>query len=200
MSQALFPASYPALKTVVLNGSLHKPSRTQVLLDHVGNALARHVALDRQSIELADIATEVGSALYPQQLPARAREAVAAIEAAEFLIVGSPVYRGSVPGLFKHLLDLIGMESLVGKPVLLAATGGSPRHSLVLDHQLRPLFAFFQTLTLPIGVYSVSQDIDNGQIVDAALRERVELAATLAAPALQGLVQRKAGLPPSAAV
>ena len=60
------------------------------------------------------------------------------IESADALIVATPVYRGSYTGLFKHLFDLVDHEALIGTPVLLAATGGSDRHSLVIDHQFGP--------------------------------------------------------------
>lgn len=73
------------------------------------------------------------------------------IESADLLLVASPVYRGSYPGLLKHLFDLIDLNALIDTPVLLAATGGTERHALVLDHQLRPLFSFFQAITLPSG-------------------------------------------------
>ena len=65
-----------------------------------------------------------------------------------------PGLPGSFTGLFKHLFDFVGQYALVGTPVLVAATGGGERHALILEHQLRPLFGFFQALTLPIGVYA----------------------------------------------
>ncbi|SHF13259.1 FMN reductase [Lampropedia hyalina DSM 16112] len=180
-----------SLRTVVLNGSLHKPSRTQVLLHSVHGALNEYLPLETQFIELVDLVPHIGTALSTQNLHPQAQQAIAAIEEADFLIVGSPVFRGSIPGLLKHLFDLIQLEALVGKPVLLAATGGSQRHSLVIDHQLRPLLAFFQSLILPIGVYGTQQEIDGGRIVDDALRSRIQLTAQLALPTLRDLAQRK---------
>ena len=69
-------------------------------------------------------------------------------------------------------------------PVLLAATGGSDRHALVIDHQLRPLFSFFQARTLPLGVYASEQDFSGYEISSNALRERIALAAARALPLL----------------
>ncbi|MNN17392.1 NAD(P)H-dependent FAD/FMN reductase [compost metagenome] len=101
-------------------------------------------------------------------------------------MVATPVYRGSYPGQFKHLFDLVDLNALVDTPVLLAATGGSDRHALVLDHQLRPLFSFFQALTLPIGVYASEADFQNYQITSETLRARIALAAERAAPLFAG--------------
>ena len=72
--------------------------------------------------------------------------------------MASPVYRASFTGLFKHLFDFVGQYALFDKPGLLAATGGTDRHALIIEHQFRPLFAFFQALTLPIGVYAKDSD------------------------------------------
>jgi len=178
------------LKTVIVNGSLSRPSRTRVLLDALHERLAEQLPLKVQTIDLVDLLPDVGAALSQDALSPKALQAVQAIEQADFLVVGSPVFRASLPGLLKHLFDLVGQHALQGTPVLLAATGGSQRHSLVLDHQLRPLFGFFCALPLPLGVYATPQDIQDGEIASDALRQHIELAVGLATPVLQGVRQR----------
>ena len=101
-------------------------------------------------------------------------QAIEAIEQADFLIVGAPVFRASLPGLLKHLFDLVDYQSLKGVPVVLAATGGSERHALMIDHQLRPLFAFFQAHTLPYGLYASVESFDDQRLADPAQFERIE--------------------------
>ncbi|MFP5392960.1 MAG: NAD(P)H-dependent oxidoreductase, partial [Gammaproteobacteria bacterium] len=103
---------------------------------------------------------------------------------ADLLVVATPVYRASFTGLFKHLFDFVHHETLFDVPVLLAATGGSERHALVIDHQLRPLFSFFQALTLPIGVYASEADFSNYRISSPALHARIALAVERARPYL----------------
>ncbi|MBB5399817.1 MsuE subfamily FMN reductase [Paraburkholderia sp. JPY162] len=105
-----------------------------------------------------------------------------AIETADALIVASPVYRASYTGLFKHLFDLVHHETLFDVPVLLAATGGSERHALVIDHQLRPLLSFFQAHTLPLGVYGSEADFNDHRVSSPLLSERIALAIERAAP------------------
>lgn len=177
------------LKTVIVNGGLNRPSRTRTLLDALQDRLSEEVPLDVEFVDLVDLIDDIGTQLWRDKLPERALKAIRSIEQAEFLIVGTPVFRGSLPGLFKHLFDLVDLQALDGKPVLLAATGGSARHSLVIDHQLRPLFGFFQALTLPIGVYATPEDIQDGQVIGGALLQRVELTVKLAAPVLQALAR-----------
>ncbi|MCE4053890.1 FMN reductase [Pseudomonas sp. Au-Pse12] len=167
------------LNVVALSGGTWRPSRTLVLTQALLAELSGHLSFNSHLIELGDIARPVGAALSRQELPAEVEAELQAIENADLLIVAAPVYRGSYPGLLKHLFDL---NALIDTPVLLAATGGSERHALVLDHQLRPLFSFFQALTLPIGVYATEADFSDYQITSDLLRARIQLAAERAAP------------------
>lgn len=175
------------LNLVVVSGSPFRPSRTRVLLDALRNSLERAFRVRTRVVELADLVQDIGPALSRDGLSIRTEETLRAIEQADVLIVGAPVFRGSVPGLFKHLFDLLAIDALVGKPVLLAATGGSPRHALVIDHQLRPLFSFFQSLVLPSGAYATPSDFTDYDITDPALKERIELVIDQAVPVIAAL-------------
>ncbi|MET4579258.1 FMN reductase [Ottowia thiooxydans] len=170
------------LDVVAVVGSVTLPSRTRALIDALLGALEERLVIRTRVIQLNEIARPLGQALARNELPAEIEDQLQAIESSDLLIVAAPVYRGSYPGHFKHLFDLVGQDALVDKPVLLASTGGSDRHALVLDHQLRPLFAFFQSLTLPIGVYGTNADFENYQVTSPALQARIELAAERAAP------------------
>ncbi len=171
-------------KVVAVSGSVQSPSRTLVLVEQLLAALAKVVPIDVHLIKLEDLAPAIGGVSYRNQLPSAVQAELAAIESADVLVVASPVYRGSYTGLFKHLFDLVHHEALIDVPVLLAATGGSDRHALVIDHQLRPLFSFFQARTLPLGVYASEQDFSGYEVTSQALRERIALAASRALPLL----------------
>ena len=99
-------------------------------------------------------------------------------------MLASPVYKGSYAGLFKHLFDLLEPRSLVGKPVLLGAVGGGPRHALVIEHQLRPLLGFFEAQTLATGVYAAESDFEDGILTAPAAIERLDRAIGQFAPLL----------------
>lgn len=164
------------LRVVAVCGSLHAPSKTSVLLTAILDAIAERQAISRHVIELSDIGPEFAGALTRQQVAPSVEEELRRIEEADLLIVASPVYRGSFTGLFKHLFDFVGQYSLVDKPVLLAATGGGERHALILEHQFRPLFGFFQALTLPIGVYASTTDFTEYTLTSDAVKSRIDLA------------------------
>jgi FMN reductase len=99
------------------------------------------------------------------------------VESADIIVAGSPVYKGAYTGQFKHLFDMIHPNSLVDVPVVLAATGGSDRHTLMTDHTLRPLFSFFRAHTVPTSLYATAAQVAPSEIVDPSLRERVQVAA-----------------------
>ncbi|RZL11997.1 MAG: FMN reductase [Rubrivivax sp.] len=172
------------LKIVAVSGSLQRPSRTLVLVERLLAELGRELPIDVQLIELGAIGPQLAGALHRSQLSAEAEAQVAAIESADALVVGSPVYRASFTGLFKHLFDFVHHEALIDVPVLLAATGGSERHALVIDHQLRPLFSFFQARTLPVGVYATEADFTGHEITSSLLQARIALAVARALPLL----------------
>ncbi|MDP3135301.1 MAG: NAD(P)H-dependent oxidoreductase, partial [Burkholderiaceae bacterium] len=83
-------------------------------------------------------------------------------------------------------------DALIDVPVLLAATGGSERHALAIDHQLRPLFSFFQAQTLPIGVYAADREFDAYRVSSEALQARIALAVARAVPVLRQRIRRTA--------
>lgn len=169
-------------RIVAVSGSLHEPSKTTALLRAIAHAVAERAEAEVQLIELTEVGPSLAGALRREDLPLSIEAQLVAIEESDLLIVGSPVYRASFTGLFKHLFDFVGQYALVGKPVLLAATGGGERHALMIEHQLRPLFAFFQALTLPVGVYASNTDFDGYRITSEILEGRIALAADRALP------------------
>jgi FMN reductase len=173
------------LKVVAVSGSLHTPSKTTALVREILAAFGRELAIEARVIEVNDIGPEFAGALRRDQLPASVEEELQRIESADLLIVASPVYRASFTGLFKHLFDFVGQYALVDTPVLLAATGGSDRHALIIEHQFRPLFGFFQALTLPIGVYANDSDFTNHAVTSLDLHERIDLAVARAIPLIR---------------
>ncbi|WP_104162621.1 FMN reductase [Cryobacterium sp. N22] len=164
------------LNVVAVSGSLHSPSKTTALVRAILDALERELSITVHLIELSRVGREFSGALRRDELSAAAEADLRRIEGADLLIVASPVYRASFTGLFKHVFDFVEQYSLVDKPVLLAATGGSDRHALILEHQFRPLFSFFQALTLPLGVYAKDSDFTDYRVTNAELSERIDQA------------------------
>ena len=163
-------------RIVAFSGNTHRPSRTRTLVEAVAAELSRQRPIDLKVYDLVDAGTGLAVASR-SALPLPAARIVEGIESADALIVGSPVYKGSYAGLFKHLIDFVAPEALVGKPVVLTATGGGPRHALVVEHSLRPLFGFFSAQTAPTSVYAGDAEIAEGRIADEIVRARVAQAA-----------------------
>lgn len=172
------------LRIVAVSGGLQRPSRAAALAEHLLDLIGEGVPCDQHLIELGELAPQLAGALWRSQLPETVERQLAAVEQADVLVVATPVYRGSYTGLFKHFFDFIDQDALIDTPILLAATGGSERHALMIDHQLRPLFSFFQARTLPLGVYATDRDFVEGRVHDEALIQRARLAVQRAMPLL----------------
>jgi FMN reductase len=179
-------------KIVAVSGGLQRPSRTLALVQHLLEGLADAYPVDTRLIELGELVPQFGAVLQRAQLPPAVESVLREIETADLLLVASPIYRGTYTGLFKHLFDFVHHEALIDVPVLLAATGGSDRHALAIDHQLRPLFSFFQAHTLPIGVYATDKEFDNYRVASDALQARIDLAVQRAVPVLRQRAQARA--------
>ena len=164
-------------RLVSISGSVRRPSRTRALIEFVAAQVARTRRVDLRVYDLLDAGPGLGAAYARSDLPLPAARIVDAIETADALIVGSPVYKGSYTGLFKHLFDFVEPEALAGKPVILTATGGGPRHALIVEHSLRPLFGFFTALTIPTAIYASDADFRDGALIEGAVSERAASAA-----------------------
>lgn len=175
-------SSVRPLKLVAVSGAPNTPSKTESLLDAILVQLKQHIQFEVEYVKLSQIGHLLNGAASRDLLAIEVQQALTQIETADALIVASPIYRASYTGLFKHLFDYIDQFALVDKPVLLAATGGSERHALTIDHQFRPLFSFFQAQTLPIGVFATDKDFEHYKVTNQLLLERIQLATTRAVP------------------
>jgi FMN reductase len=185
-------------RIIGLSGSPRRPSKTRALVEQVATEVTSHTNVRFDIFDLVDAGPGLGAALQRQDLTLPAARIIDAIEHADALIVGTPVYKGAYTGLFKHVFDLVEPRALVGKPVVLTATGGGPRHALVVEHALRPLFGFFEALTIPTAVYASDADFRDGQLVEPSILARVNAAAQQLAIMIDP-TRRQAGVTPALA-
>ncbi|SMH51065.1 FMN reductase [Rathayibacter oskolensis] len=163
------------LRVVVVNGSPTARSKTMGLVGLVTASLGAKVPIELHRIDVYGLGPGFTGAITRDDVPAEVEAEIAAAESADVLIAATPVYRASSPGIFKHFFDLVGQYALANKPVVLVATGGSDRHALVIEHELRPLFGFFQAATIPIGFYANSGDFDGELVLDSEVYSRIEV-------------------------
>ncbi|TIL25912.1 MAG: FMN reductase [Mesorhizobium sp.] len=166
----------PKKLVVGLSGNLTRPSKTKAFISHIVAEVSSSTGAASTVFDIEDLGQSLPLARRVGDLDPLARSIVERLLGADVLVVGSPTFKGSYTGLFKHFFDLLDPSSLRGKPVILAATGGGDRHSLVVEHQLRPLFGFFEALTLPTAIYASDKDFADGVLVSEAIHSRVRQA------------------------
>lgn len=185
-------------RIVVLTAGLSQPSSTRLLADRLADAVTAQVTARGEGVEVEvielrelahDLATTMTTGGMPTQAVSRARDQVSS---ADGLIAVTPVFAASYAGLFKMFVDVLDPEALAGLPVLIAATAGTARHQLVLDHALRPLFSYLRAAVVPTGVFAATDDF--GGAGSEALGRRIqraaaELAAAVVASGVAGFGQ-----------
>ncbi|MGY1843623.1 NAD(P)H-dependent oxidoreductase [Modestobacter sp. SYSU DS0875] len=180
-----------ALQVVVVNGSPRtEGSKTLGLAGVVTDTLADLMPIEVHRVDVYGLGAGFTGAVTRDDVPPDVEAALRTVETADLLVPAVPVYRGSYPGMFKHLFDLVDQYALANKPVLLVATGGSDRHALVIEHQLRPLFGFFQALTVPVGFYASAGSFDGALVLDPEVYSRVEVGLADVADLLRSRVGR----------
>ncbi|KUM27240.1 NADPH-dependent FMN reductase [Mesorhizobium loti] len=162
--------SNPAI--VGFSGNITRPSKTRAFVDLIVQDVANRHGLSSRTYDIDDVGPSLGAARWARDLDAPAQAILSHVIAADVLVVGSPTYKGSYTGLFKHFFDLIDPAALKGKPVLLTATGGGERHALIVEHQLRPLFGFFEAFALPTAVYATDKDFIEGVLSSEPILKR----------------------------
>ena len=170
-------------KIVVVSAGLSVPSSTRILADALGTATQRRLAELGQDasvdvIELRDLAHLITDNMLTGFTTGALTDAVRRVAEADAVIAVTPVFSASYSGLFKTFFDVLDDGTLEGKPVLIAATAGTARHSLVLDFAMRPLFAYLRADVVPTGVFAASSDFGSGSTVTGgSLSARIDRAA-----------------------
>lgn len=172
------PSTGRTLRVVVVNGSPNEPSRTMGLVSVIVDTLGRMLPVETSQIDVYRLGPAFTGTVDRADAPAEVEATLRRAEEADLLIAAVPVFRGSYPGLFKHFFDLVDQYALANKPVLLAATGGGDHHALVLEHALRPLFAFFQALTIPVAFFASAGDFDGATLLNPRVYGRIEVGLT----------------------
>ena len=183
----------------VVSAGLGTPSSTRLLADRLTAATVaalreRGVATTVEVVELREHARDLADHLVTGFANESLRRTVGTVSGADGVIAVSPIFSASYSGLFKTFVDVLDKDALTGTPVLLGATAGTPRHSLALEHAMRPLFAYLRAVVAPTAVFAAAEDwAGAGDGAGTALADRV----TRAAGELADLV---AGRPPKAPV
>jgi FMN reductase len=168
-------------RLVILSAGTGHPSSTRQLADRIAQkSLDRLQAAGTPAtvtvVELAPLAADIARAAVAGFPGGAVQAAIERLAGADAIIAATPVYKAGISGLFKTFVDVLDNDLVVAKPVLLAATGGTARHALVIDDQMRPLFAYLRAMTLPTSVYAAPEDWGTSELGTRIERAATELA------------------------
>lgn len=169
-------------RIAVISAGLSQPSSSRLLADRLSDATVRRLTehgyqVEVQVIELRELARDITNNLLTGFPAPALREVLDRVAEADALIAVTPIFSASYSGLFKSFFDILEPDALTDLPVLIGATGGTSRHSLVLEHAVRPLFSYLHAVAAPTGVYAAAEDWGGAADNGGALQERIERAA-----------------------
>lgn len=187
----------------VVSAGLSQPSSTRLLADRLTDAASTRLRSAGQDVlvevvELRALAHALADNLLTGFPSKELEQSIATVTHADALVAVTPIFSASYSGLFKTFFDVLEPGALTGKPTVIAATAGTPRHSLALEHAVRPLFSYLRAVVVPTAVFAATEDF--GATSEGRLGERVERAAAelvaLLAPASGGAPVRRAPADP----
>src|SRR5690606_39370514 len=125
---------------------------------------------------LAATAHDMIDFLLEGQTSPELRKAIDEVTRADWIIAVTPIFSAAYTGLFKNFFDVLDPDSLAGKPVLIGATAGTPRHSLALEHAIRPLFTFLRAVVAPTADFAASAhwDEDRQRMISQRIRRAAD--------------------------
>ena len=146
-------------RIVAISAGMSDASTSRMLADRIGETVqARMGDASIEVVTLRELAHDISDATVAGFASPRLQQVIDSVMAADALIAVTPIFKASYTGLFKSFFDALEADALIGKPVILAATGGTARHSLAIDFAMRPLFAYMQALTMPTGIFASPHD------------------------------------------
>ncbi|MGW1916574.1 CE1759 family FMN reductase [Streptomyces sp. NPDC002076] len=168
----------------IVNAGVSDPSSTRLLADRIAQKTvdtleAWGTTATVRAIDLGPLAVDIAQGIVSGMLNPKVQAAMEVLAGTDAVIAATPVYKAGISGLFKSFADLIDNDLLIAKPVVLAATGGSARHAMVVDDQLRPLFGFLRTIPVPTSLYSEPEDWASADLGKRIARAAQELSVML---------------------
>ncbi|MCF8606055.1 NAD(P)H-dependent oxidoreductase [Gordonia sp. HY442] len=168
-------------RVVVVNAGVSAASSTRLLAEQLAGSVdaavsARGEQVQIDYVDVASLARDLATAVTSGVLSTQVRAAHDLVADADGLIVATPVFAASYSGIFKMFFDTLDPDSITGVPVLAAATAGTPRHSLVIDHAIRPLLAYLRADVLPTGTFAATDDFGSAELRGRISRAGAELA------------------------
>lgn len=162
---------------VVVSAGLRQPSSTRLLADQLAAAARRRLDADARTVELRDHAHDLTNHMLTGFPAPELERVLDAVARADGLIAVTPIFNASYNGLFKFFVDALPEDALADKPVLIGATGGTARHSLALEHAIRPLVIHLRAVVVPTSVFAAPEDWGGGATAQGGLAARIDRAA-----------------------
>ncbi len=158
-------------KVVIINGGNQKKSRLTALQYKVEEFLTAK-DLSFETIYVHELpADDLITANFLSEAIINANRQV---EAADIVVILTPIYKGSFSGILKTYLDVLPQKALERKTIIPIAIGGSIGHLLSIEYALKPVLSILGATEILNTVYVVDQQVDRLENGEYAIEKEAE--------------------------
>ncbi|MBA9027149.1 MULTISPECIES: NADPH-dependent FMN reductase [Bacillaceae] len=162
------------MKLLGISGTI-TGSKPRVVVQQVLDEVKRNnPEIEVELLDLKDYNIQFCDGRNPSTYTGDTKKVIDIVSTADFYIIGTPIFQGSITGALKNLFDLIHPKDLRNKVMGFIATGGTYQHYLVIENQLKPIAGYFRAFVAPGFVYAHNDHFSpQNELVDKEVLERV---------------------------
>jgi FAD reductase [NAD(P)H] len=163
------------MKVLGISGTI-TGSKTLVVVEKVLESIkTNYPEIEIEILDLKKFDVRFCDGRDPSTYTGDTKKVIDIVAAADFYIIGTPIFQGSITGALKNLIDLMPVSDLRGKVMGFIATAGTTHHYLVIENQLKPIAGYFRAFVAPSHIYAENQHFNkNNEIIDQDVLERVD--------------------------
>lgn len=166
------------MKIVGISGTI-TGSKTRVVVQKTLEEIQKkHPEIEVELLDLRDYDIQFCDGRHPSAYTGDTKKVIDIVSSADFYVIGTPIFQGSMTGALKNLFDLIQPDVFRRKVMGFVATGGTYQHYLVIENQLKPIASYFRAYVAPGFVYAHNDHFSaQNELIDQDVVERIELLA-----------------------
>jgi len=163
------------MKIVGVSGALAGSKTLQTVHEVLAAAKNINPAIETELIDIREYDIEFMCGTPLSYYNDDTQTVVNKIFQADCLVIGTPIYQASISGSLKNLLDLMPIRAFKSKVVGCITNGGSSKHLLVTQYQLKPILQYLEAIVVAKDVFVHNDlfDVETAEILDNSVLRRI---------------------------
>jgi len=163
------------MKLLGISGTITGSKTAIVVQNLLEEVKKNNPEIEVEMLDMKDYDVQFCDGRNPSTYNEETKKVIDIVSSADFYIIGTPIFQGSITGVLKNLFDLISPLSLRHKVMGFIATGGTYQHYLVIENQLKPIAGYFRAFVAPGYVYAHNDHFNQqNELTDTDVLTRVK--------------------------